>query len=668
MRKFLLVFLLIYTISGFSLEINKSESKDIWGELQLDSPNIQLTILNNALLEQLNWPINSDINYFFKGGHWIGGKKVRCNQDGEILYWLPNASSSSDCVTQDDPEWTPELITVVDTLTTIATDGDYTLYEILPAYNPLETGTLEAQYFEYNYYDVPVKTIGQKPNYDDDNDGLVDEDEIGYPFEIPDTSNLYCFNYPSDEDGDGICDEDGAMPGFQSARSFQFDYSPFGTTGNRYFGSFAANNHISLGLAIKNEYYTWPVEEYTDIIIQKTTLLNTNQEDTIYDLCLAYYLDADIGPESWGTNEVANDDVSTYIPEEDIAYAYDADSDGGLTTGKVAVKMILPAAINHSCWTWKVGDAPDDYEPLNTFNPPAGSPTANQKYWLMRDANPDDSKYTSLRDFPNTQVGCPVDTRFLYSTYGDQQGYNNPTEESINLAPNETLEFYTLIIMDSEEEGLIEKANLASEFIDSNYDIAMLEGMKSLPFLYPLEIQNENILAKWFTYSEPDEFRIYYKKTEAPANTWEYEVLDPNLEEYEISNLEFNHEYIVKAVNIYDGIYLESNYEEIELGNTSSSEEDIIPAKLNFTAYPNPFNPQTTLHFNLPENSFTTLNIYNLRGRKIKTLFSENLSAGTHAFIWNGKNDNGISVGSGIYFVKLEACNKIQIRKLMLLK
>jgi len=660
---------MIYSLTIFSLDMYKSESKDQFSETTINSPNIEMNIENTSVINSLKWSISSGTNYIYGSGPWIGGKKVRRNEEGEILYWLPEASSSSDCVTQDDPEWTPDLDTVIDTLTTIARDSDYELYELLPAYNILEIYSLGIQYADYHSYDKPINIIGQNPNYDDDSDGAIDEDGAGYPFQIPDPLELYCFNYPTDDDNDGVCDEDGNMPGFQSVRSFQYDYSPFGTAGDRDFGpNSSSNNHVPLGLSIKNEYYAWPVEKYTDIIILKTTLLNTNEEDTIYDLCFAYYLDADIGPESWGANNVAPDDVSSYIPEEEIAFAYDADSDGGLSIGKIAIKMLLPSSVNHDCWTWQVGDGPNDFYPLDTFYPPAGSPTANQKYWLMRGANPDDTKYTSLRDFPNTQVGNPVDTRLLYTAYGDQQGYNDPSEQSINLAPNETIEFYTLIIMDAEEEGVIEKANLAEEFINSNYDMALFDGLKSLPFLYPLEIQNENILARWFTYSEPDEFRLYYKQVEAPASTWQYEVLDPNLQEYELSGLEYNQNYIVKAVNIYDGIYLESNYEEIELGNSGSDEEFITPSALNFTAYPNPFNPQTKLHFNLSENSFITLNIYNLKGRKVKTLISQNLSAGNHNFVWSGKNDNGIPVASGIYFAKLETANKIKIQKLMLLK
>lgn len=66
--------------------------------------------------------------------------------------------------------------------------------------------------------------------------------------------------------------------------------------------------------------------------------------------------------------------------------------------------------------------------------------------------------------------------------------------------------------------------------------------------------------------------------------------------------------------------------------------------------YPNPFNPTTTIAFSLVENSFVSLEIFNVKGQKVKTLVTERMEAGTHSVVWNGKNDKGDSVSSGIYF------------------
>lgn len=92
----------------------------------------------------------------------------------------------------------------------------------------------------------------------------------------------------------------------------------------------------------------------------------------------------------------------------------------------------------------------------------------------------------------------------------------------------------------------------------------------------------------------------------------------------------------------------------------------IIDEQLN--VYPNPFNPTTTISYSLKENSKVSLNIYNIKGQKVKQLVSDQLAAGEHSSIWDGTNDNSKSVSSGIYFYKLKAGDYQKVRKMVLLK
>ena len=80
-------------------------------------------------------------------------------------------------------------------------------------------------------------------------------------------------------------------------------------------------------------------------------------------------------------------------------------------------------------------------------------------------------------------------------------------------------------------------------------------------------------------------------------------------------------------------------------------------------AYPNPFNPVTTLRFALPIGSDVTLSIYNLQGREVTTLISSNMDAGYHSAKWNANQ-----YSSGIYFVKMIAGEYVSTQKLMLVK
>ncbi len=84
--------------------------------------------------------------------------------------------------------------------------------------------------------------------------------------------------------------------------------------------------------------------------------------------------------------------------------------------------------------------------------------------------------------------------------------------------------------------------------------------------------------------------------------------------------------------------------------------------------YPNPFNPSTTIEFQLPETRFVKLNIYNALGQKVRTLVKDNLQPGFHQVQWNGRNDAGATVASGIYIYSISAGNFRQNRKLILLR
>ena len=101
-----------------------------------------------------------------------------------------------------------------------------------------------------------------------------------------------------------------------------------------------------------------------------------------------------------------------------------------------------------------------------------------------------------------------------------------------------------------------------------------------------------------------------------------------------------------------------------------NDEPNVIPSSITlFQNYPNPFNPSTTISFFVTQtSSFVTLEIYNIKGQKVKTLVNENLEAGNHSVIWNGKNDNNKLVSSGIYFYKLKAGDFNSTKKMILLK
>ncbi|HEX5131331.1 MAG TPA: FlgD immunoglobulin-like domain containing protein [Candidatus Krumholzibacteria bacterium] len=84
--------------------------------------------------------------------------------------------------------------------------------------------------------------------------------------------------------------------------------------------------------------------------------------------------------------------------------------------------------------------------------------------------------------------------------------------------------------------------------------------------------------------------------------------------------------------------------------------------------YPNPFNPQTSIAFSLKERGLVSLNIYNVAGERVRTLADTEFGTGPHTKVWDGRNDAGQPVSSGVYFYQLVTSRFTQTRKMVLLK
>ncbi len=110
----------------------------------------------------------------------------------------------------------------------------------------------------------------------------------------------------------------------------------------------------------------------------------------------------------------------------------------------------------------------------------------------------------------------------------------------------------------------------------------------------------------------------------------------------------------------------EENMEEIE--------SELLPTEFGLSQnYPNPFNPSTTINFQIPEldrvqDISTTLKIYDIRGRLIRTLLDEKRSPGYYSEFWDGMNDNGDKVSTGIYFYGLKTESYVSSRKMIIIK
>jgi len=110
-------------------------------------------------------------------------------------------------------------------------------------------------------------------------------------------------------------------------------------------------------------------------------------------------------------------------------------------------------------------------------------------------------------------------------------------------------------------------------------------------------------------------------------------------------------------------------YSVIRFGDEDEPEDNTLSTPQLYGNYPNPFNPTTTIEFSLVQTSqFVTLEVFNIKGQKVKTLYKGIAEEGKHSMTWEGKDTNGKSVSTGIYFYKLKTGKKEISRKMLLLK
>ena len=176
-----------------------------------------------------------------------------------------------------------------------------------------------------------------------------------------------------------------------------------------------------------------------------------------------------------------------------------------------------------------------------------------------------------------------------------------------------------------------------AQIINDKLILTVDSGIAGFQFSYNGEFSNVNINPNWKLTTE-NGIAIGY-------------TLNPELSnevQINISNIEI------------EGIILLSdasgNGVDVEITNT--------PKSFGLTsAFPNPFNPVTTISYDIAEATFINLNIYDLLGNQVASLVNEMKNSGEHSIQWNA---DGLS--SGLYFVKMEANNEIFIDKLMLMK
>ncbi|MCD4819183.1 MAG: T9SS type A sorting domain-containing protein [Candidatus Cloacimonetes bacterium] len=112
-------------------------------------------------------------------------------------------------------------------------------------------------------------------------------------------------------------------------------------------------------------------------------------------------------------------------------------------------------------------------------------------------------------------------------------------------------------------------------------------------------------------------------------------------------------------------------YAALNIGHPNSSANTVvsIPNAVLHQNYPNPFNPETTIGFDMKEAGNVSIEVFNMKGQKVRTLVNNrNYPTGYNSEIWNGKDNNINSVSSGVYFYKLNTDSYSTVRRMLLIQ
>jgi len=139
---------------------------------------------------------------------------------------------------------------------------------------------------------------------------------------------------------------------------------------------------------------------------------------------------------------------------------------------------------------------------------------------------------------------------------------------------------------------------------------------------------------------------------------------------YTDNNLENNTEYFYR-VSAFLGSYWSGHSDAISvtIEYVGLADDNQIPSEYNlYQNHPNPFNPTTTLRYDLPEDGMVNITIYDMMGRRVISLVNDHQTVGYKSIQWNGKNNLGEPVSAGMYIYTIQAGDFRQTKKMVLLK
>jgi hypothetical protein len=221
----------------------------------------------------------------------------------------------------------------------------------------------------------------------------------------------------------------------------------------------------------------------------------------------------------------------------------------------------------------------------------------------------------------------------------------------------------TYKVVASMNEGIYHSDEMSGYSVD-NIAPDMPTGMQAMAM-------ENSIILNW-DMSEAEDFQYFVleRTNEATAgveaSTISYELIDITFEDVDlVRNVEYSY-----RLAAYDDADNRSEFTgPVSAILLSTDQQSLLPEAYTLHQnYPNPFNPTTQIRYDLPENSYVNINIYDLMGKRVKLLVNSKQDAGYRSIHWNATNDLGQPVSAGMYIYTIQAGQFRQTRKMVLLK
>jgi PKD repeat protein len=368
------------------------------------------------------------------------------------------------------------------------------------------------------------------------------------------------------------------------------------------------------------------------------------------------------------TDGMAFDDISVISLEAPPVADFSGDPTSG--TAPLTVSFTDLSTNNPTSWSWNFGDGGS-----STSQNPSHQYMSAGTYTVTLTAT---NAYGSDQEVKTDYITVNAPGAWTTITYDDfESGTGNYTDGGADCS---WYTGYTYAWEGSCAMDIQDNSGVASSFYHTNgYNVSGYTDMEIEFYFVAISMETgEDFWVQYYNGSSWQTLAAFAQGYDFSNTTW-YVVTIP------FSNTEYNFptnaklRFMCDASGNSDDVYIDaitwsgmsgsSSIGNVALLNKLDREPLAVPNDFALSQNtPNPFNPSTSINFALPEATHVQIAVYNIIGQRIATLTDADYPAGEHSVIWNGMNDNGKTVSSGVYFYQIKAGDFVASKKMVLMK